>query len=158
MSSPFRLLLALPLLAVSIPVYSAVTHKKEPQLKTPLEYLSSTKSMLLAASDLDFKPIDCELLFLRGNVKGDTACFVSKKEPYALSLLVRPHLDQVAVSTGWDNFGIPGAFYAYKSNPEQTFSIGLKAIVGSRDFVGVREVIGYQSFVTLAMNLTPGRR
>lgn len=158
MSSPFRLLLVLPFLAVSIPVYSAVTHKKEAQVKTPLEYLSTTRNMLLEASDLDFKPTDCQLLFSTRKMKDHAVCFLSKNEPYTLSLLVRKHLDKIAFTKSWDDMGEPGAFYAYKDNPKQTFFIGMNTIIGSRDFEGVREVVGYQSFVTLAINLAPGQR
>lgn len=158
MISSTWLLFFSPLLAISIPLYNSMIQKKAVTVRTPLEYLSSTKEMLSSASDLDFKPADCRILFSSSTIRNDTVCFLSKKEPYALSLLVRKHLDQVAFTTGWDEFGEPGAFYSYNDNPKQTFSIGVNGIINSRDFVDVKEVKGYLSFVSFTINLTPGRR
>lgn len=112
---------------------------------------------LAAVPGARFTRGDCKLLFPNGEVK-NTACYMSPLKPEVLLPLLRTGLVSLGSTRGWtQDYGVWGAFYALKTEPRRTFGVTIKPIADDLDFEGVKEVQGYESFVTLALNSQPSR-
>lgn len=142
----------LPIFLIAAFLLISLVLKGGNHIMNQIEVLEKVAEKIENSKDLALESTDCKILF--GTIAADDSkCYVSDIKPEEAVNISQKVLDEIGQTIGWrEDYGVFGAFYSMRVDPQMSFGITVESAKDSLDFKNIKQITDRNSVVGITAN------